>query len=437
MKKIFRNLIILIAIIIIIAALCFILKDKKVVSKILNNEISDIHGTIVDQRMDYLTVSEGIISVSSNEDYYDYYTLDGKKINEEPLYDVYDFSHGYGTCAKGLHQYGVIDKEGNTVIDFVYDYVDVLSENRFLAEKEENYKLLDEKGNVILEENNVFISKIDDNLLLDENYDDKTCKFIDYDGNVINTFASIPSIYYGSEGMILFGEKDLWGFMDVTGKVVIEPKYTNASSFVNGYALVEEQDSTIKFIDKEGKDFCVIPEEYSYYVSNVNENGLIICENKDGKQGVINTEGNVVVNFEYDHIEDFAEGLAVVSKDDKYGYIDSNGNIAFELGYDMCEPFENGVACVNKDDAWTLIDKNGRSVDNKKYMYGDMTQAESGYVFVTNDYNYVGLLNISTGKLEYGDLSFDEELNDDPNYYYYGEKSGHYRYDFYENGVEE
>lgn len=435
MKKIFRNIIIIVIAIVIIAAIIFALKDKSIVNKILNNEYSDVHGTIVDQRIESITISEGIICVANDDSTYDYYNVEGKKLSEESFWDCLEFKYGYGACSKGPNKYGIIDKEGNTIVEFENDFVYVIGENRFLVENQESDKLLDENGNVILEENNCYINKLDENLLIVTNMDDNTSRFIDYNGKTINTFANTPNVYFGSEDMILFEENDLWGFMDSTGKVAIKPQFKNASSFKNGYALVEDEDSIVKFIDKEGKDFCAIPDEYSYYVSNLNDNGLIICETMEGKVGVINTEGNIVVEFDYDYIGEFSEGFAVVSKDGKYGYIDSNGNIAFELGYDMCQPFENGTAFVNKDDAWMLIDNNGNSVDNIKYKYGDISMAEEGYAYVSNDYYYEGLLNTNTGKLEYGDISFDDNYDDDPNYYYYGIREGHYKFDFYENEV--
>ena len=41
-----------------------------------------------------------------------------------------------------------------------------------------------------------------------------------------------------SEGMAYVGIKGRWGFVDRSGNIVIEPKFTHADSFSNGLARV-------------------------------------------------------------------------------------------------------------------------------------------------------------------------------------------------------
>ena len=76
-----------------------------------------------------------------------------------------------------------------------------------------------------------------------------------------------------------------WGFIDKTGKSVIQYKYDGASSFKMGLARVRQF----------------------------------------GKWGFIDNAGNTVIPFWYDTAEDFQEGLASVSYGGKVGYIDKTG----------------------------------------------------------------------------------------------------------------
>lgn len=54
------------------------------------------------------------------------------------------------------------------------------------------------------------------------------------------------------DGIIAFEEKGKWGFVDTSGKVVIEPKYDKAKSFSNNLAAVC-MNEVWGFIDKNGR----------------------------------------------------------------------------------------------------------------------------------------------------------------------------------------
>ena len=70
---------------------------------------------------------------------------------------------------------------------------------------------------------------------------------------------------------------------------------------------------------------------------------------KDGKYGVIDKKGNIVINFEYDNIGDFSEDLFSAGKDNKYGYIDKEGNVVIDFQYNFTGEFSEGLASVKKN----------------------------------------------------------------------------------------
>ena len=101
-----------------------------------------------------------------------------------------------------------------------------------------------------------------------------------------------------------------YGFIDKSGKVVIEPQFDGASNFSEGFAQVEKDDKW-GFIDKNGK--VVIEPQFDW-----------------------------VSYFSEGWVSYFSVGLARVQKDRKYGFkygfIDKSGNDV--------EPFSEGLASV-------------------------------------------------------------------------------------------
>lgn len=119
------------------------------------------------------------------------------------------------------------------------------------------------------------------------------------------------------DGLYKFYKHGKWGYKDESGKVVIEPKYSEAFEFKEGMACVE----------------------------------------MDEKCGFINKSGEIVIDIQYDTACSFSEGLASVTKDDKCGYIDMAGEVVFPFEYESATSFENGISLVKKDGKWGYMDK--------------------------------------------------------------------------------
>jgi len=80
-----------------------------------------------------------------------------------------------------------------------------------------------------------------------------------------------------SEGMILLEKDGLFGFMDYTGEWIAQPCYASATPFVDG---------------------------------------LSVLETADGRFGMIDVNGNIVLPFTYDHITMASSGLVAVYREE-------------------------------------------------------------------------------------------------------------------------
>ena len=88
--------------------------------------------------------------------------------------------------------------------------------------------------------------------------------------------------------------------------------------------------------------------------------GLIIARNLLDKFGVFDAKGNMIVDFIYDKIEIYINGLAGFKQNNKWGFINREGNVVIEPIYDMVYSFNEGYAKVFKNGYYGLIRKDGK-----------------------------------------------------------------------------
>jgi hypothetical protein len=118
------------------------------------------------------------------------------------------------------------------------------------------------------------------------------------------------------------------GFINLQGKVIIEPRFKEVGNFVDGLAPARA----------------------------------------DGGYGYINKKGEFVIPDVYDYVKDFSDGYGIVYFDKKQHYIDPSGKIRFEGNYKRIAPFKNGMARVQTYNGWVgMIGKNGSLIIDTIY----------------------------------------------------------------------
>lgn len=100
---------------------------------------------------------------------------------------------------------------------------------------------------------------------------------------------------------------DKWGFMDRTGRVVIEPRFEGVGDFFEGLARVS------------------------------------VTVGTGSKQCFIDETGKIVIPCAFDGARDFAEGLAPVRTGRLWGYIDRTGKIAIPPQFQGAAEFSEGL----------------------------------------------------------------------------------------------
>lgn len=136
---------------------------------------------------------------------------------------------------------------------------------------------------------------------------------------------------------------------------------------------IEEKEIFLYIVEHDGKEgvinqFGEVVVEPIY--ENINwfwEGYAAVCQDK--KYGYINESGNLLTGIEYDYASSFREGYAMVCQDKKYGYIDESGNLLTGIEYDHAEDFSEGLAAVMVNGLYGFIDTTGQFVIEPQYKW--------------------------------------------------------------------
>ena len=149
-----------------------------------------------------------------------------------------------------------------------------------------------------------------------------------------------------------------WGFIDPTGKVVIEPQFNYALGFIGQRAAFKGSNGKWGFIDSTGK---VVVEPQFNFIGRFFEQRAAF-KGSNGKWGFINSTGKVIVEPQFDKVNNFfREGKAAVQVGDKWGFVDSSGKIVIKPQFDQVRSFSEQRAAVRNRDwhGWGFIDPQG------------------------------------------------------------------------------
>jgi hypothetical protein len=193
--------------------------------------------------------------------------------------------------------------------------------------------------------------------------------YIDDTGKLILDFQYDEALPF-ADGMAAIRIGVQWGYIDDTGRLAIAPQFETPYSFSQGLVQLVSG-AAVGFMDKSGRTVI----ETQFATANGFHEGLAAVSLNDGS-GYIDVSGKVVLRLPgITAAEDFSEGLAVVSEDGICGYINKLGEYAFERRFLYATEFCDGLAVVEYDSyKYGVIDKTGRLV---KALHYDRVEAIS------------------------------------------------------------
>lgn len=152
-----------------------------------------------------------------------------------------------------------------------------------------------------------------------------------------------------------------FGYIDGTGKIIIEPRFQTAVEFTGGLARVGKNNQT-GFIDTAGN--LILP--FKYYTAGEFSEGLADV-GWDDRAGYIDKTGKIIIDFPDSQKWHFSEGLAAVTGKDnhgmeKWGFIDKSGKWIIQPKFDNAYIFSEELAAVKLKNKVQYIDKTGRTI---------------------------------------------------------------------------
>ncbi len=204
---------------------------------------------------------------------------------------------------------------------------------------------------------------------------DKKWQYVHRSGKILETDFEAHGHF--SEGLAVAKKGSKFGYIDSTGKEMIKPIFIKAGPFSDGLAAVrrDSHDDKYEYIDMRGKR--VLKPAY-YKAGTFSDCCAWVQLKSDGKRGVIDKKGNLLVEPKFSFVDKFKNGLAKVQYYDKEkketfsNIVDTSGNLLLKTPFDWAEPdIEKGVVRFGLDKKVGLMDLTGKVIVEPQYRHID------------------------------------------------------------------
>lgn len=299
----------------------------------------------------------------------------------------------FPVCLSG--KCGYINVRGQIVIAPRFERVTNFSEGLAAVMVESDWSYIDMSGKVVISTRSTKVRKFSEGLaavLIDGRYG-----FIDGRGNTVIQ-PSYEAAFDFSEGLARVKIGGKWAFIDRFGKTSFVVTYEYADDFQNGFARVAHRfgeslnpgfangDLKVAFVNKNGnllsigwrgaagrfsEGLAVISNDENIIAGMTR--GELVFNNLDVSEpsasflkrvrfSFVDSGGETQSEGTYQHVNDFAEGLAAVRINNKWGYANKLGQLVIPARFDHAESFSEGQAFVRLGDEGHCIDRSGKTV---------------------------------------------------------------------------
>ena len=330
--------------------------------------------------------SEGLAYFMAGEEYGFMYA-DGTPAFYLDCDSVSSFSEGLAYFSMD-GKYGYINTDGDVVIAPTYFDADYFEDGLAVVSVGGKEGFINSQGEEI-------VPAIYDSVKQGENFlSGRTGDVYDYynsDGTRLLP-DSYEEIKEAGENYIVKTE-GLCGLVDAEGTSLLAPEYELLTWIEGTDNLIAKADGMYGVIDMQGNEQLPFVYDgmnlFSVYESGSEKPLRVSLDDKCGCLSA--TDFSVQVPIEYDFINGFINGMAVVQLDSLYGIVKADGELYVPVEYKNVSLLENGAVTMKQGDLLTLYNENFEEIYS---ISGDLifvSWMEPGYYRVSTDDGYVFL----------------------------------------------
>ncbi len=263
----------------------------------------------------------------------------GKTVIAPQFDSAEQFSEGLADVKVGS-KFGYVNTKGIVAVTPQFDGADMFRYGRALVKLGSRFGFIDKDGRYINSPDFLWAGEFSKDLAPVQTADGLVA-FVNRSGK-LQLVGKVQSLTVNgfTAGLAPAGSSGKWGFIDATGKWIVDPQFEQAGNFADGLAPVTVG-GRIGYIDPKGR-FVVNPQ---YESGDDFYEGLAAVKNA-GRMGFIDTKGQQVVDAKFLAAEHFSDGLAAVKTEDGWGFIDRMGKLVVNPQFDSANAFQNGLALV-------------------------------------------------------------------------------------------
>ena len=305
------------------------------------------------------------------------------------------------------NKWGVIDENGDTVIEPSYEEMIIIPDNKtdiFLCTYDVNFDTGEYSTKALNSENQEIFTdytKIEAISNHDENnnlwYEQNVLKVqkdgkwgaINFDGEaILNTeYDSIEAIP-GVENALLIQKDGKYGVADREGRIILDVNYVEITNLGktnrDGY-IVKDDTGLYGIVDSSKK--VIIQNQYQE-IEKVYGNDLYVVT-RDGSQKVINNNGEDVLTQGFEQISAILktkdQGVIYISNG-QYGVMSLTGEVLIEAQYDNLVEAKANTFIATKGETQGIVDISNN--EKVPFNYQSITYNETGDIYVAEDESF-------------------------------------------------
>ncbi len=343
------------------------------------------------------------------------FVVKNKKSNKFE-YEIEDISKYNYYLYRENENFGVIDKDGNVIIEANYSNVVIPNPEKdiFICYNNEDSKVLNSNGKELFDEYDSVKEIKLKNVASDLTYEKKVLMYkkdelyglINFDGKIITKpiYNSIENLR-PTEGKFIVSKDGKYGCIDLNGNVLVETEYDKIESDEyytqeegykkSGFIVANKNEDGYKYGYISFDSRKILNTEYNQInrAEKVGEDVYLIVS-KDGQYGVFKGDKEVIPNSYQNITYDDKMDLFIIQKNRKYGVANIQGEFIIDIDFDEIE-IKGKYLYVSKNENTEIYDSNGKltNMDPNRSIYETENENYNISTFLNNNITYYGIVD--------------------------------------------